>query len=165
MAIGYVESGKMDVSQFLTKPCHILLTLNKYHDDGEFGLGPTVASLSLGGAATMHFRMKRQAYCGLNKNYTYEIDGDVLEGSLNQERREDYNYIIDDLPKLNEEEKLTAIKQMYGEWWLNGGRLRNSPDVLKLDLKHGDIMVMHGHQLQQYYEVSQFIPSQTCLTH
>ena len=113
----------------------------------------------------MHFRMKRQAYCGLNKNHTYDIDGDVLEGSLNRERREECNYILSDSSKLTEDEKRTAIKQIYEEWWLEGGRLRSAPDVLRLDLKHGDIMVMHGHQLQQYYEVSRFSPGQECLTH
>jgi len=38
--------------------------LNKYHDDGEKELGPTVASLSLGCASTMQFRAKKKVNIG-----------------------------------------------------------------------------------------------------
>lgn len=41
LSVGYFEEQKMD-----------------YHDDGEKGLGPTVASISLGGSAIMKFRPK-----------------------------------------------------------------------------------------------------------
>ncbi|RYO09453.1 hypothetical protein AA0119_g1011 [Alternaria tenuissima] len=37
-----------------------------YHDDGEFGLGPTIATLSLGAPGTMRIRMKARHYHGVS---------------------------------------------------------------------------------------------------
>ncbi|MCJ1232791.1 hypothetical protein MMC14_000745 [Varicellaria rhodocarpa] len=75
LAVGYFETGSM-----------------KYHDDGESSLGPTVATLSLGGRAQMSFRKKRK-YCT------------------------EYNKAL-----------------------------------VNLTLLHGDITVMHGAEMQKYYE-------------
>lgn len=43
LSVAYMEGGKMN-----------------YHDDGEHGLGPVVASISLGADATMSFRPKKK---------------------------------------------------------------------------------------------------------
>lgn len=67
-----------------------------FHSDAEKGLGPTVASLSLGASAYMYFR--------LHAHYT------------------------GDLPP------------------------RSSREVLKLFLRHGDVVVMEGADIQTYYE-------------
>ncbi|KAK7974121.1 hypothetical protein PG989_015969 [Apiospora arundinis] len=47
LALGYFEGSKIS-----------------YHDDGEKELGPTVATLSLGSPAVMHFRPKRKTNLG-----------------------------------------------------------------------------------------------------
>ncbi|CAL1707262.1 unnamed protein product [Somion occarium] len=67
-----------------------------FHSDAERGLGPTVASLSLGAAAYMHFRLHAQ--------YASEL------------------------------------------------RDPSKRDVLSLFLRHGDVVVMQGAEVQTYYE-------------
>ncbi|OBZ70803.1 hypothetical protein A0H81_09066, partial [Grifola frondosa] len=67
-----------------------------FHSDSERGLGPTVATLSLGSGAYMHFRLHSQ-YCD-----------DVRKGS--------------------------------------------NRNALTLYLRHGDVLVMHGANIQKYYE-------------
>ncbi|KAL1296645.1 hypothetical protein AAFC00_000128 [Neodothiora populina] len=56
----------------------------KYHDDGESGLGPTVATYSLGAPAEMKFRMKRKYYCGITMKTGEgkEIDEDEEEHAV-----------------------------------------------------------------------------------
>ncbi|GAA6009465.1 hypothetical protein JCM11491_003567 [Sporobolomyces phaffii] len=76
-----------------------------YHDDGEFGLGPVVASISLGADAVMSFRPKRKGPKGLG-NKT-----DAPEPAP-----------------------------------------RGPTVVLKLRLRHGDVMVMEGAEMQKRYE-------------
>lgn len=71
-----------------------------YHDDGEKELGPTVASISFGAAATMSWRPKKK--------------NDIPGGA-------------------------SSAKKTKG-------------DVLKIILRHGDIMIMDGSDIQKYYE-------------
>ncbi|KAF7793923.1 hypothetical protein EIP86_005045 [Pleurotus ostreatoroseus] len=68
-----------------------------FHSDSERGLGPTVASLSLGAAAYMHFRLHAR-------------------------------YAAEEMPE------------------------DSSRDVLKLFLRHGDVVVMEGAGVQTFYE-------------
>jgi 2OG-Fe(II) oxygenase superfamily len=72
-----------------------------YHDDGEKELGPTVATLSLGGNATMSLRPKAKSGLG--------------PGSRNAK----------------------------------GTKL----DVLRIKIRHGDIIIMHGSGIQKLFEV------------
>ncbi|KAG9240275.1 hypothetical protein BJ878DRAFT_304018 [Calycina marina] len=57
-----------------------------YHDDGEAQLGPTVASLSLGGLATMQWRPKKKSGgCGLKKGklaYTDMLSVRIQHGDI-----------------------------------------------------------------------------------
>ena len=61
----------------------------QYHDDGETGLGPTVATYSLGAPAAMRFRLKGQYYTGVRmkrrngKEHDEESDAD--EGDADAE--------------------------------------------------------------------------------
>ncbi|PVH86365.1 hypothetical protein DL98DRAFT_650378 [Cadophora sp. DSE1049] len=82
LALGYTQSGEMG-----------------WHDDGEKTVGQTVASLSLGGRSTMHFRPK-------------------------------------------------ARTTLFGPPKAKGVK---SP-VLQFTLEHGDMMVMHGCEIQKLYE-------------
>ncbi|THH31340.1 hypothetical protein EUX98_g2852 [Antrodiella citrinella] len=79
LSAGYMEKQKM-----------------AFHSDAERGLGPTVASLSLGASAYMHFRQ--------------------------------HAHFVKELPK------------------------DCSREVLSLYLKHGDVVVMEGADIQKYYE-------------
>ena len=79
-----------------------------FHDDGESTLGPTVATLSLGGSATMALRPKAKATMG---NISRNAKG-------------------------------------------------TKTPVLRVTLDHGDMVIMHGSGVQQYYE-HEVIPSGT----
>lgn len=62
LSAAYMEKQKMAVSDITSAPSSVRLTGHfnkccKFHSDSERGLGPTVASLSLGSAAEMHFRL------------------------------------------------------------------------------------------------------------
>lgn len=57
LSAAYMERQKMSVS--ITQSdmiANLLLSYAQFHSDSEKGLGPIVASLSLGSAALMHFR-------------------------------------------------------------------------------------------------------------
>lgn len=90
--VGYFENQKMN-----------------YHQDSEKGLGPTVASISLGCPALMKFRIK------MPRNLQ----------SAEQKAEE------------NMEEKLGSVERGV---------------QLTLRLNHGDVMIMHGADLQKYWE-------------
>lgn len=72
-----------------------------FHDDGEVGVGPIVATLSLGSDAAMSFRRKRSKKDGAQPRPTGRM-----------------------------------------------GRV-----CLKLTLRHGDVVVMQGADVQKYFEV------------
>ncbi|SGY17989.1 BQ5605_C015g07945 [Microbotryum silenes-dioicae] len=86
LSVAYYQGGKMS-----------------YHDDGEHGVGPIVASLSLGADATMSFRRKTKGASNVTS-----VSKDVAEGSG-----------------------------------------RKAKAVVQLQLRHGDVMIMHGGGVQK----------------
>ncbi|KAL4866261.1 hypothetical protein BDV12DRAFT_199326 [Aspergillus spectabilis] len=153
LALGYMEGGKIG-----------------YHDDGEDTLGPTIASISLGAPSTMALRMKKKYYHGCNDKKVLIADDPILPGCENYEVRRKLKDELDkaireleeDEPKpgANKEDLRKAkqeIQEVYEKVWLEShARIKNKqtfgPDVIKLQLNHGDMMVMHGVGLQKYYE-------------
>lgn len=133
----------------------------QYHDDGEKDLGPDIASLSLGGAATMHFRMKAKHWQpkGLTPE-TYNPELPVLPGSQAWKQRTKAN----DLYKAGRVAEYKAAKEETFNF-LNGktekGK-KNARVVLSLELRHGDMVVMHGDKIQEIYEVTPSLPSFLC---
>ncbi|KAI9812295.1 MAG: hypothetical protein M1827_004744 [Pycnora praestabilis] len=121
-----------------------------YHDDGETGLGPTVATLSLGFPAIMKIRMKGKYYTGLSNGGTY-LDEPPLEGSLNYQARKKAHGSLDSIVN-------GAARKERAEGIRNQLKLSNKkgkaggPDVVSMYLRHGDIVIMHGEKIQKYYE-------------
>ncbi|KAL4784335.1 hypothetical protein BJX76DRAFT_327716 [Aspergillus varians] len=128
-----------------------------YHDDGESTVGPTIASLSLGAKATMHVRMKFKYYHGSTlggrkKGTPTPIDDDpVLEYCENYNERQ----------RLKEQLSNGLLtKDAYNEAWLESySKFKESekdrvapPDLIQMELNHGDMVVMHGKGVQKYYE-------------
>ncbi|MCJ1389057.1 hypothetical protein MMC18_001911 [Xylographa bjoerkii] len=130
LAVGYFEDGKMG-----------------FHDDGEKELGPTVATLSLGGNAVMTLRMKGRYFTGLTKGGAYDHKEPVLPGSfLETERRS-----LNTLHSRVSESKFDAMrKTVYST--SKHRTPRNGPPILTMHLSHGDIVIMHGAEMQKYYE-------------
>lgn len=103
-----------------------------YHDDGERGVGPIVASLSLGSDATMSFRAKlpKQARKVVNQN-----------------------------PELPEASGIAPVKVLAKDGDLDAPspigatpvkNKKSKKPVLQVQLRHGDVMIM---------EVSRSLPS------
>ena len=175
-----------------------------FHDDGEEGLGPVVATLSLGCPGWMKIRMKDQHFLGYNKSshskayfdfppkpgcHKYEIRKEMYEemhARIKTARQNSGNNVARRKSKTNREsegdgsgeaESLNVAevqKQIALELGLvsrkrrreddgkemaekSGGKERvrkEAPSLLNMRLNHGDIIVMAGDEMQQYYEVS-----------
>ncbi|KAE8383316.1 hypothetical protein BDV26DRAFT_287818 [Aspergillus bertholletiae] len=118
-----------------------------YHDDGETSLGPTIATLSLGARSTMQIRMKYKYYKGQsNRNVLLENDP-VLPGCAFQSQRQALK---------TEQENGVITQSKYDkqrrELFKSDRSQCEAKPFIKLDLHHGDMVVMHGENLQKYYE-------------
>lgn len=60
LSAGYMEQQKMSVCRIWYFACQRTEGPTQFHSDSEVGLGPRVASLSLGAPAYMHFRLLRK---------------------------------------------------------------------------------------------------------
>ncbi|KAI9894742.1 MAG: hypothetical protein M1814_002099 [Vezdaea aestivalis] len=139
LAVGYLETQSMS-----------------YHDDGETGLAPTIATLSLGGSAKMDFRMKHRYYFGrtATANSKYSPDVDVVSGCVLEAERTHYKGLVE-AGTMNKAEFNAAIKAASTATTPTGRRSgKKHPSVLTMELKHGDYVVMCGADIQRYYEHS-----------
>jgi hypothetical protein len=131
----------------------------QYHDDGETSLGPTIATLSLGAKSTMLIRMKYKYFNGATRRVDTKKaanilqDDPMLKGCLFERERSALK------------EKFEAGKISQNEYdnsrraLLAGQKGKEAPAAIKLELHHGDLVVMHGENLQKYYEVCGCPPS------
>ncbi|KAK2774206.1 hypothetical protein FQN53_003714 [Emmonsiellopsis sp. PD_33] len=141
-----------------------------YHDDGESSLGPTIATLSLGGKATMFIRMKAKYYLGRTKTGKPVAGDPVLPGCLMYEQRAELKRKLDDgeislseyedlrqqLLQRKTNKKLVNKEQQSGIEVADNhkGNKREASPFCVMQLNHGDLVVMHGPNLQKYYEHS-----------
>ncbi|TKA47206.1 hypothetical protein B0A54_02684 [Friedmanniomyces endolithicus] len=123
----------------------------EYHDDGEEGLGPTIASLSLGGTAKMHLRLKMKHFVGCSKSGLLTPERPV-PGSLEYEKRLQLWEEIQPLKETNRAKYLKRIKAIPREVGVYEKRNKNAGDLVTVSLGHGDVMVMHGYAIQRYLE-------------
>lgn len=136
LALGYFERQKID-----------------YHDDGERGLGPTIATLSLGAPAVMKVRLKAKHHNGVSKSGVYVDDAaPPVPGCVKHAERRAAHAQLDALDGEERKERLRALPRELG-LQARG----NAKDVLSMQLGHGDVVVMHGRKIQEYYEVSRFL--------
>jgi alkylated DNA repair dioxygenase AlkB len=132
LALGYFESQKIN-----------------YHDDGEVGLGPTIATLSLGAPGTMRIRMKTRHYNGSSTAGIYD-DACPLPGCQQFDARAALQPSLDALKASDPKAYRARLKQIPKELKLKTSG--NAKDVLRMELGHGDVVVMHGAEIQKYYE-------------
>ncbi|KAL2820991.1 hypothetical protein BDW59DRAFT_181323 [Aspergillus cavernicola] len=118
-----------------------------YHDDGESTLGPTIATLSLGASSIMSLRMKTKYYLGLSKSNKLTADDPILPQCNNRENRLELKAML---------EKGSITAKEYEQAWLASHKKskpkRDCPDLIKMVLHHGDMVIMHGEGLQKFYE-------------
>ncbi|KAK3045121.1 hypothetical protein LTS18_014523, partial [Coniosporium uncinatum] len=126
-----------------------------YHDDGEQGLGPTIATLSLGYPAKMSLRLKDKHYRGVSKSGEY-TDEPPIPGCQHYEARRGAHTELDGLSSA---ERKTKKKELVDRLQLGkkhadvkDSQRKHAPDAISFKLCHGDIVVMHGEGVQKYYE-------------
>jgi alkylated DNA repair dioxygenase AlkB len=143
----------------------------KYHDDGEMGLGPRIATLSLGGGATMLLRVKAKYYSQVSNTgvFTYEepLPLPLLESSgytsgfrgKNKSKKpckdthEGRLAAWAELKALKESGDFAGFRQRSKEV-AKELELKRAPcePILSFHLTHGDIVIMEGEQIQKFLE-------------
>jgi hypothetical protein len=106
-----------------------------WHDDGEKGVGPIIASLSLGSPAEMKVRRKLKK----DKIIVTSIEVDEETSSSKSSKR-----------KLTNKRGNTFDEKI--DWPSIFPIKRRSGPELSLKLNHGDIVIMAGETLQEYYD-------------
>jgi len=122
----------------------------KYHDDGEEGLGETVASLSLGHPADMSFRVKRKHLTGVSKAGTF-IDKMPIPGTNQYEARKAAYEDLHTVSRLDVAGRKDRLRSLPKELDLKDV-CKDRKAWIRLRLSHGDMVVMHGRAIQEYLE-------------
>jgi hypothetical protein len=141
----------------------------EYHDDGETGLGPRIATLSLGGKAKMHLRMKTKHFVGCSKQGVFvkerPVPGCFPIGDFSSEemytRRLAAWKELEVLRTTDRAAYARRGKEIPRELGLYGHRTKHAQDAVTITLNHGDIVLMEGYEIQQYLE-HKVVPEQ-CL--
>ncbi|EMC93794.1 hypothetical protein BAUCODRAFT_36249 [Baudoinia panamericana UAMH 10762] len=121
----------------------------EYHDEGEEGLGPRIATLSLGGKAKMHMRMKAKHFYGVSKTGVLTAEKPVL-GSVQYEARLKH---WEELQLLDDKQTYQRrLKEVPKELGLSHTRNGQHKDLVTVTLSHGDIILMDGYDIQKYLE-------------
>lgn len=140
LCLGYFEKQKID-----------------YHDDGEVDLGPTIITLSIGGEAEMIIRMKAKFYfcCRDQTAETYDFLAKVKRGTYQYEERLKLAEMFKRAQKQGDRsaavQAFEDVKAAFFAKLKKDGR-KTAPAVLTMPVKHGDIVAMHGSDLQRRYE-------------
>jgi hypothetical protein len=154
----------------------------KYHDDGEKGLGPRIATLSLGAPATMNLRLKTKYFCQVSKTgsgiFTDEkplplpllescgyVSGraqkskaTATEAASVKKSKDTYAARLaawDELQDLRAKGNMAAFRDRSKEIPKAIGLGRKQADtLLSFHLTHGDIVIMEGEDIQKFLEHS-----------
>ncbi|KAK3722944.1 hypothetical protein LTR37_002089 [Vermiconidia calcicola] len=128
----------------------------EYHDDGEQGLGPRIATLSLGGRAKMHMRMKMKHYVGCSKTGVFTEECPKPGGIGGKEMYEKRLEAWEELEGLKLKDDSRAYnqrrKEIPQELGLYEKRMKKADDLVTVTLSHGDIVIMDGYEIQKYLE-------------
>ena len=143
----------------------------KYHDDGEKGLGPRIATLSLGAAATMSLRVKTKYFCPISTSgvftdakplplpllessgYTSGFKGKTKTRTQSKDSYEGRMAAWEELQCLKQAGDTDGYRRRSKELPKELGLRRKQADpILSFHLTHGDIVIMEGEQIQKYLE-------------
>ncbi|KAK5138738.1 hypothetical protein LTR04_004244 [Oleoguttula sp. CCFEE 6159] len=99
----------------------------------------------------MSIRLKHNHYLGVTTGEN-PVDEPPMPGCIEyQERRKAYDEMQTIEDKKERRSKLEALSAKLGLKSKPVGR-QHAPDALKLHLGHGDIVIMHGEDVQKFYE-------------
>lgn len=117
-----------------------------YHDDGESSLGPTIATLSLGSKAEMTIRMKKRYWKPVYRGQFDPRKEVIIPGCAQYEQRRQLRQ------KYDAGKMSLAQYEKQRQRIFSGIRGNECPVIVRMELNHGDMVVMHGSDLQMYYE-------------
>ena len=95
----------------------------------------------------MYLRMKDRYFTGLTRGNNYHPDEPVLPGSALEEERKALNAKHGTVSDAEFEKLRVATYKGFK-------KVSHCPPLLTMKLQHGDMVVMHGAEMQKYYEVS-----------
>ncbi|USW52871.1 Putative alpha-ketoglutarate-dependent dioxygenase AlkB, DNA oxidative demethylase ALKBH2 [Septoria linicola] len=126
----------------------------EYHDDGESGLGPRIASMSLGSKAKMMLRMKGKHHVGCSKTGVFVVEKPVPGGIGGKEMYEKRIAAWEELQELKDDKRAyeKRRKELPKEIGIFEKRTKKAEDLVTITLNHGDIVLMEGYEIQQYLE-------------
>lgn len=125
----------------------------QYHDDGETDLGPTIATLSLGGEAEMLIRMKEKYFSSKRFNVNLQdANMDIVPGCQMYEDRMKLRSAY----ASRDPEEIRVALGLFKKRLATEDRTKLARPCLTLNLRHGDMVVMHGAGTQKFFEVSLF---------
>jgi len=172
------ESGYQDFNELLIF-AYLQGQKIKYHDDGEKGLGPRIATLSLGAPATMTLRLKAKYFSQVSKTssgiFTDEkplplpllescgyVSGRAIKGKTAASKGsvttspDTYAARLaawTELQGLRAEGEMAAFRKRSKEIPKEIGLGRKQADtLLSFHLTHGDIFIMEGEDIQKSLE-------------
>ena len=122
----------------------------QYHDDGEKQLDDLVSTWSLGAPAEMFFRMKKKYAHPRLEEGNYNPRSEVVMGSDFWAERLQLN-------ALHNSGMTDAYNREKSEFFRVNRNAMNKNNLsrwcLRLELNHGDFVVMHGARIHTAYEV------------
>ncbi|CAK1364327.1 unnamed protein product [Cercospora beticola] len=127
----------------------------EYHDDGETGLGPRIASMSLGSKAKMMLRMKAKHFVGCSKTGILTPEKPVPVSIGGREMYLKRLAAWEEIQELRTSDKRTyetRRKELPHELGIFAKRTKKAEDLVTLTLNHGDIVLMEGYEIQSYLE-------------
>jgi alkylated DNA repair dioxygenase AlkB len=124
-----------------------------WHDDGEHGLEDVIVSHSFGATCTMQFAMKAKYYSGRRKSKQPDevpltACDPHLPGCLKYEQQVGLLQRFKD-GELSDDEYRAELTEIVRA---NKVSSKVSPPLLTLRVPHGAYVVMHGKNMQKYYE-------------
>ncbi|KAF2103765.1 hypothetical protein NA57DRAFT_29427, partial [Rhizodiscina lignyota] len=124
-----------------------------YHDDGEAGLGPTIATESYGAPGEMRLRMKAIHWNGVSKEGNL-LMAEPKPGCKNYDRRLEMWKELEALKGAGRVDEVAPKASEFAKELKSKKQRKIADDAVKMHLGHGDIVIMHGDGVQKYYEHS-----------
>ena len=100
----------------------------------------------------MTLKMKERYYKGFTKGGNYDPNEPVLPGAALEQERKALNALHNTLTADEFEQR---CKKLYKDKAKNIG---SPPVILTMALAHGDIIIMHGAEMQKYFVVRKHSP-------
>ena len=106
----------------------------------------------------MTLRIKARHYTGFTgstRHWKYHPEDPILPGAWKPEERAQLNARYSQYGEDRDEEfQALARETLKPDGRINGKRMpRTASSLIEMKLQHGDMMIMHGAEMQKYYEV------------